>query len=166
MTDSAETIRVTLAELKKGLTLQTGRRYKVVIVADLVEVQVEWPAHVVERLPDDFTLTLSGPDLPKRRLTKDAAVAGDADMMRYEFRWRDKSKVVMLEAEGNGQKVILWRGHVSGDLSVAVDWDRRLDSLLAPDEEVEVAGKSSSATQVPADLRTHELPNLLAGLLC
>jgi hypothetical protein len=154
-----------LAELKKGLTLQTGRRYKVVIVADLVEVHVEWPAHVVERLPDDFALTLSGPDLPPQKLTKDAAASVDGDMMRFQFRWRDKSQVVMLEATGNGQKVALWRGHVSADLGVAVDWDQRLDSLLTPHGDVEIAGQDSGATEVPADLRAHELAALVASLL-
>lgn len=165
MSDSTETRRLTLADLKKGLSLQTGRRYKLVIVADLVEVHVDWPANVVERLPDDFVLRLSGPDLRKQELTKDAATAVDDDMMRFEFRWRDKTKTVSLEAAGAGKRVVLWRGHVSGDLGVAVDWDGRLDPLLVPHEEVEIAGQESGATDVPPDLRAHELTALVSDLL-
>jgi len=165
VSDDTETRRLTLADLKKGLSLQTGRRHKLVIVADLVEVHVDWPAAVVERLPDDFLLTLSAPGLPKRELTKAAATAVDDGMMRFEFGWRDKTRTVTLEAAGAGKKVVLWRGHVSGDLGVAVDWDGRLDPLLAPYEEVEIASQDSGATDVPSDLRAHELTALTADLL-
>lgn len=164
MADDTESRRLTLADLKKGVSLQTGRRYKLVIVADLVEVHVDWPAHVVERLPDDFLLTLSGPDLARQERTKDDAAAVDEDMMRFEFRWRDKGKTVTLEAAGGGKRVTLWRGHVSGDLAVAIDWDRRLDPLLAPHDEVEIAGQDSGANEVPADLRAHELAALVAEI--
>jgi hypothetical protein len=165
MSDSAETRRLTLADLKKGLTLQTGRKYKLVIMADLVEAHVDWPAYVVQRLPDDFLLTLSGPELAKQELTKGTATAVDDGMMRFEFRWRDKTKTVLLEASGAGRKVVLWRGHVSGDLGVAVDWDGRLDPLLAPNEHVEIAGQDSGATDVSPDLRAHELTQLVSDLL-
>jgi hypothetical protein len=163
--DDAEVRRLTLADLKKGLSLQSGRRYKLVILADLVEVHIDWPTYIVQRLPDDFVLALSGPDLAMRELTKDAATAVDDGMTRFAFRWRDKNKTVVLEASGAGQKVVLWRGHVSGDLGVAVDWDGRLDPLLAPYEEVEIAGQDSGATEVSSDLRAHELAVLMANLL-
>jgi hypothetical protein len=164
MGDGGETKQVTRAELEAGLTLQTGRRHRIVVTEALVELHVDWPAHVVERLPDDFTLTLSGPALPKQELTRDAAAALDDDMMRFDFSWRDKSKVVTLEAAGNGQTIALWRGHVSGDLTVAVDWDKRLDPLLLPPEELELAGEATNAGEVPDDLRSHELSSLLEGL--
>jgi hypothetical protein len=119
----------------------------------------------MERLPDDFVLTLSGPALPPQEVTKDAAGPVDGDMVRFEFEWRDETKVVTLEAAANGQKVTLWRGHVSGDLGVAVNWDQRLDPLLTPWDEAEVAGQPSGAGSVPPDLRAHELSALFANSL-
>lgn len=165
MSEDAEILRLTLADLKEGLSLENGRKYRIVILADLVEVHIDWPAHIVQRLPDDFVLALSGPDLAMWRLTKGAATDADDDMKRFTFRWRDKSKTVVLQASGAGQKVLLWRGHVSGDLGVAVDWDGRLDPLLAPCEGVEITGQDAGATDVPPDLRAHELAELVGALL-
>jgi len=165
MSDDSEVLRLTLADLKDGLSLENGRKYKLVILLDLVEVTIDWPDHVVERLPDDFALALSGPALETQKLTKDDATAVDEGMKRFAFSWRDKSKTVMLEASGAGQKVMLWRGHVSGNLSVAVDWDGRLDPLLAPHDDVEIAGADCGAGEVFADLRAHELADSMGDLL-
>jgi hypothetical protein len=130
-----------------------------------VEVHVEWPADLVARLPDDFALTLSASDLPEQKLTKDAGAAVDGDMVSFAFKWQGENKVVTLEATGNGRKICLWDGQVSGDLEVAVDWDQGLDPLLKPYEEVEIAGDPSGAGEIADDLRGHELPALLADLL-
>src|ERR1017187_1962862 len=76
-------------------------------VSNLVELCLEWPVHLVDRLPDDFTLTLSGPQLPKQERTKSDA-SGDGDVVQFEFEWEDKTKGVQLEASGNGKTVMLW----------------------------------------------------------
>jgi hypothetical protein len=147
----------------KKLMIETGRRHVFVLTRDLVELRLEWPAHLVDRLPDDFTLTLSGPQIPTQERTKAAAsVAGD--MVRFEFEWRGKTKTAQLEASGNGQTVLLWHQQVAGNLEVELEGDEHLHPLLAEHEEVEVAGQPTGAGTVPADLRSEELGALLEGL--
>ena len=129
----------------------------------LVELRLEWPVHLVDRLPDDFTLILSGPQIPRQERNKSAA-SRDGDLVRFEFEWEDKTKAVQLEATGNGRTVLLWGEQVAGNLKAQLEWDERLHPLLGEHEEVEVAGEPTGAGTVPADLRSAELAALLKGL--
>lgn len=160
----AETKRVTWADLKAGVDLAIGRTFRLEIAEEQVEVGLEWPADVVERLPDDFKLSLSGPEVAKQELAKSAATAADGDMRRFTFTWQGPGKTVTLEASGNGHTVVLWREHAAADLLAPVQWVDQLDTLFAEQEEVEIAGVSTGASRVPADLKNDELRTLLAGL--
>lgn len=142
--------------MQKELSIATGRRHAFVLSRNLVELRIEWPEHLVDRLPDDFTLRLWGPQLPKQERTKSAA-SRDEDLFQWEFKWEDKTKDVQLEVSGNGQTLVLWREQVAGNLDLPLDWDERLHPLLGEHEEVEVAGQPAGAGVVAADLRSEEL---------
>ncbi|MGI8989145.1 MAG: hypothetical protein ACR2I2_06125 [Bryobacteraceae bacterium] len=149
--------------MTKELNIETGRAHVFLLTSNLVQLRIEWPVHLVDRLPDDFTLILSGPQLPKQERTKSSA-SRDDDLVRFEFEWEDKSKAVQLAASGNGRTVVLWRPQVAGNLDLPLDWDERLHPLLAEHPGVEVAGQSTEAATMPADLRSQDLRALLEDL--
>ena len=119
-------------------------------VSNLVELVLEWPLHLVDRLPDDFTLTLSGSDLPKQDRTKSQG-SSDDEWVRFEFEWEDKTKGVQLEASGNGQTVVLWREQVAGNLGADIEWNERLYPLLKQDEEEPAEAANDSDDPKPDD---------------
>jgi outer membrane protein OmpA-like peptidoglycan-associated protein len=127
---------------------------------DLVEIDLSLPEDLLDRLPADFTLILSGPHVKTQERTKSAGVE-DGEMVRFEFRWIDKGKQVNLEAVGGGKKARLWREQVAGDLEAALQWEEELALLLAEEEEIEVAGEVTGATRIPDDLRAEELQDFL-----
>jgi hypothetical protein len=163
MSDDVDATRVTRADLHAGFKVAIGRPTRLQVVADHVEIEVEWPAHVVDRLPDDFQLILSGSGIPKQTLGKSSTVCED-DLARFAFSWDGPASAVTLEASANGKTVVLWRGHDSSNLSTPVAWSERLDPLLVEHEEVEIAGRSTGAGSVPADLGIADLDALIAGL--
>jgi hypothetical protein len=119
-------------------------------VVTLVELYLEWPVHLLDRLPDDFTLTLSGPQLPTQERTKSNA-SGDGDLVRFEFEWEDKTKGVQLEASGNGKTVMLWREQVAGNIGAPIEWNERLHPLMAGDEESGTAGEPATESGDPGN---------------
>jgi hypothetical protein len=149
--------------MTKEWNIQTDRKHVFELTYNLVEVRIEWPAHLVDLLPDDFKLILSGPQVPKQERGKSEA-SGDGDLVWFEFEWEDKTKNVQLEASGNGRRVLLWRQQVAGNLKAQLVGAERLLPLLGQREEVEIAGNSTGARTVPDDLRSEFLPALLEGL--
>ena len=149
--------------MQKEVGIATGRRHLFVLSRNLVELRIEWPEQLVDRLPEDFTLRLWGPQLPKQERTKSAA-SRDDDLFQWEFTWEDKTKDVQLEVSGNGQTIVLWREQVAGNLDLPIDWDERLHPLLSEPEEVEVAGQPAVAGVVADDLRGEELRPVIARL--
>jgi len=150
--------------MTKQVTIESGRTHTFRLVRSIVELHLEWPVHLVERLPDDFMLILSGPQIPKQEKTKSAG-SSDGDLVRFEFQWEDKTKSVQLEASGNGQKVLLWREQVAGNLKAELAWEDRLHPLLGNHAEVEVPGQATGSGTVPADLRNAESDDLLGDLV-
>jgi hypothetical protein len=132
-------------------------------VTTLVELYLEWPVHLVDRLPDDFTLTLSG-SIPTQQRTKSDG-SSDGDLVQFQFEWEGKTKSVQLEASGNGQSVVLWQGQVIGNLQAQIEWEDRLHPLLGEEEEVEIPGADSGGGTIPDDLKYDDLESLIAGLL-
>lgn len=100
---------------------------------EIVELALAWPAEVVDRLPDDFTLTLSGDGLPRQQRAK-AAGLRDGELVCFEMSWLDKGCAVELTASAGGRTITLWRAEVAGDLSRDPRWLDALTSLL-PDRE-------------------------------
>lgn len=115
-----------------------------------VEVELVWPAHLVDRLPDDFEVVLSGAGVERQQLDKSAAVA-DGETMRFLFAWDGPQKTVQLAAKGSGKKVQLWEDHAAGDLDAEIEWGERLAPLLAEPEPVDAA--AIDAAGVPEDRR-------------
>jgi hypothetical protein len=132
-------------------------------VLTLVELYLEWPVHLLDRLPDDFTLTLKGPFPTQQRTKSDAS--SDGDLVRFEFEWKGETKSVQLEASGNGQTVVLWQGQVIGDLTSQIVWEDRLHPLLGEEEELEIAGADTGGGTIPDDLNYDDLKSLIAGLV-
>lgn len=152
-----------LNAMMKELNAETDRKHRFV-VRDLVELRLDWPTHLVDRLPKDFALTLSGPQIETQELKRPAGLAADG-LVQFAFAWRDKTRLVELEASGNGQKLMLWRQQVAGDLDTQIDWNERLHPLIGEHHQVEVAGLSTGADRIPADLRGDELDSLLRGII-
>jgi hypothetical protein len=130
---------------------------------NLVEIRLEWPAYLVDRLPDDFTLILSGPQIPKQERSKSDASYVDDDLVWFEFEYKDKTKDVVLEATGNGKRVLLWRQQVAGNLKAKLIGAERLYPLLGEDDEIEITGQPTGADSIPPDLGSEELADLLDG---
>jgi hypothetical protein len=152
-----------MTNMTKECNIETDRKHVFVLTYNLVEVRIEWPAHLVDRLPDDFKLILSGPQVPKQEREKSEA-SGEGDLVWFEFEWEDKTKAVQLEASGNGKQVLLWRQQVAGNLKAQLIGAERLLPLLGEPEEIEIAGQPTGAGVVPDDLRNQDLPALFEGL--
>jgi outer membrane protein OmpA-like peptidoglycan-associated protein len=136
---------------------------------EVVEVDLEWPGELVAALPDDFRLKLSGPEISDQVKEKSAGVK-DGDLVRFEFRWIEKSRRVDLEASGGGKTVQLWREQVAGDLETEPVWEGELDELVGSaededeDEPAEVTDEAIDAGHIPDDLRAEELAAIDRGL--
>lgn len=119
---------------------------------ELVEIELEWPTDLVKRLPDDFVLRVSGPDITSRELRKETA-SREGEMTRFEFRFLERTKKVSLEAEAGGKKVQLWTDQLPGDLEAKLDWRGKVEELCEPDEDIDAdAGGSAGGTKIPDDL--------------
>jgi hypothetical protein len=136
--------------MTKELNIETERTHVFVLTYNVVYIRLEWPAYLVDRLPDDFTLILSGPQLPKQERTKSDASYADYDLIWFEVEYKDKTKDVMLEATGNGKRVLLWRQQVAGNLAEKIIGAERLYPLLAESAEVELAGKPTGGMDIIA----------------
>jgi len=149
--------------MSKELGVETGKRHVFALVPERVELRIEWPAHLVDRLPDDFKLTLTGPQIPTQERQKSDA-SRDEDLHLFEFEWEGRAKGVQLEASGSGQTVVLWRQQVAGNLAGRIDWAERLHPLLAEHPDFEAEGEATGAANVADDLRAEEL-QVVAGML-
>src|SRR5579863_4866741 len=84
----------TTANVVKTENIETGRHHVFVLSPGLVQLRFEWPVHLVDRLPDDFTLTLSGPQISKQERTK--SEPREDNLVWFEFEWKGKTKAVQL----------------------------------------------------------------------
>ena len=127
-------------------------------------LQLHWPEGLIDRLPENFLLTLSGPAVPAQHRDKAAATA-DGDLTLFEFTWADQSQPVQLEASGNGQSVLLWRPQPIGNLARQINWAERLHPILSAHPPVEIPGEETGASNIPDDLRAAETARLFLELL-
>lgn len=119
---------------------------------DVVELDVLLSSELVERLPDDLVLELSGPELTSQPKTKSAGVR-DGDWVRFEWQWIDRSKKSNLTASGGGKRVELWKDQACGDLAVPLKWTGDVEVLLGePEDEGASADEETGAGKIPDDL--------------
>jgi peptidoglycan hydrolase-like protein with peptidoglycan-binding domain len=119
---------------------------------EVVELDLLWPAELVERLPDDLQLELSGDELARQAKPKSAGVR-DEDWVRFEWRWLDRSKKSNLSASGGGKRVELWKDQICGDLAVPVTWVGDLAVLLTEaDDDAGAGAEATGAGKIPDDL--------------
>lgn len=125
------------ADLDQGTDLPTGDQHPLVIPYEDVEVEIEWPSYIAERLPEDFSLTLTSPDLDDQTVTASGAEWTAEGAVRFAFSWRKKTRAVTLTASSGDQTVTLWDDQVVGDLGTMIDWETQLDPLLVVEDEDE-----------------------------
>ncbi|HEY3838377.1 MAG TPA: hypothetical protein VGL72_17480 [Bryobacteraceae bacterium] len=145
--------------MSKELDIATGARHIFVRTGNRVQLRLDWPSHLVALLPDDFTLTLSGPDIPRQDKTKSDGTSDD-DLLQFAFEWEDKTRSAQLEASGNGQNVVLWRQQVIGDLTTQINWEDRLRPVLNEPVSPDIDGEPAGGGTIPDDLRSEELRSL------
>ena len=150
--------------MAKELSAQTGKRNVFIRTWPLVQLRLDWPLHLVDRLPDDLTIVLSGPEIKRQEKTK-AGGSRDGDLVCFHFEWKKKTRSVQLEATGNGQTVTLWREQVAGNLEAKIEWEERLHPLLGEHPEVKITGNATGAGKVPADLKYDYEEDRFEGLL-
>ncbi len=124
-------------DLDQGTDLPTGDQHPLVIPYEDVEVELEWPSYIAERLPEDFSLTLTSPDLDDQTVTASGAEWTMEGAVRFVFSWRKKTRAVTLTASSGDQTVTLWDDQVVGDLGTMIDWETQLDPLLVVEDEDE-----------------------------
>ena len=123
---------------------------------DVVELDLLWPVELVERLPDDLVLELSGPELTTQSKPGSAGVRDDG-WVRFEWRWLDRSKRSNLVATGGGKRVELWRDQVCGDLAVPLTWAGDITALIGePDDQGDGAIEATGAGTIPDDLGSED----------
>jgi outer membrane protein OmpA-like peptidoglycan-associated protein len=133
---------------------------------DLVEIDLEWSSSLVESLPDDLTLTLSGKNITDQVKPKSAAKK-EGQNARFEFRWIDGSQTVSLEAKGGGKTVLLWKDQTPGALDVDLVWEASITELLGAGEDegaAKVTGEAIAARKIPDDLGYDEMNTFEKGL--
>ncbi len=139
-----------------------GDNHDLVIPYEDVEIEFEWPPYIADRLPDDFTLTLSADEMDDQTVTASGAEWTEEGAVRFAFGWRKKTRAVTLKATSGDQTITLWDDQVVGDLSTMVDWASWLDPLLAPEEDVQAYDDGpTGASSTPPDLNWDETLALL-----
>jgi hypothetical protein len=154
--------QITKGDLDQGTDLPTGDNHDLVIPYEDVDVEIELPPYIAERLPGDFTLTLSADDMDDQTVTASGAERTVEGAVRFAFGWRKKTRSVTLKATSGDQSVTLWDDQVVGDLSTMIDWESWLDPLLVPEEEITADDpRPTGANSTPPDLNSEQLPDLL-----
>jgi hypothetical protein len=153
---------ITKTDLDQGTDLPTGDQHDLVIPYEDVDIEIEWPSYIAERLPDDFALTLSADDMDDQTVTASGAEWTEDGAVRFAFGWRKKTRAVTLKATSGDQAVTLWDEQVAGDLSMMIDWDSWLDPLLIPEQEIQAPNDGpTGASSTPPDLNWDEMRALL-----
>jgi len=130
------------AWVKKSIDIRDLR----VAPDDDIELALEWSADLVDRLPDDLEVRLSGDGLPEQ-VKRMGDVDRDGDVARLTFAWTNERCATRLEAVAGGKTVILWSDRMVGDLDV----DRMLGELCRGDGDDELAGEPTFAGERPQD---------------
>jgi outer membrane protein OmpA-like peptidoglycan-associated protein len=100
---------------------------------DLVELAIEWPQDVVDELPDDIALVLTGDDIDPQ---KQFLAMGDSDdgVVRVSFGDLDPSQQVTLTAKLGDQELVLFRDQQVGDLDDPTVWEHDIDEFFSDEE--------------------------------
>gem|GEM_PF-2484417 len=115
---------------------------------DLVELAIEWPQDVVDELPDDIALVLTGDDIDPQ---KQFLAMGDIDdgIVRVSFGNLDPGRQVTLTAKLGDQELVLFRDQQVGDLDDPTVWEHDIDEFFS--EEEPDNGELSPADTLPDD---------------
>jgi outer membrane protein OmpA-like peptidoglycan-associated protein len=119
---------------------------------DLVELEIGWGTELVERLPDDFVLTLSGEGVTPLAKRKREAAHRDG-LALFAFRFIDASKALTLEASGGGKRVTLWQEQRPGTFEADVEWVGAIDELVGEAAETAPNDPPLHAGRFPDDVR-------------
>ncbi|HEY0138552.1 MAG TPA: hypothetical protein VGB85_30925, partial [Nannocystis sp.] len=97
---------------------------------------IEWSEEVIEQLPEDLTIELSGPRLATRSFALSLASRGGG-IARLTFGELQRSQAITLTAKHGDAELLLVRDQIAGDLEQAMVWEHHLEELLVPAEPEE-----------------------------
>lgn len=132
-----------------------------------MELAFEWPQDVVDELPDDIALVLTGDDIDPQ---KQFLAMGDSDdgVVRVSFGDLDPGQQVTLTAELGDQELVLFRDQQVGDLDDPTVWEHDIDELfgeeepdneeLTPADALPDDAEADLASSDETDLPDNELP--------
>ncbi len=118
-----------------------------------MRLELEWSEEMVELLPPDLEIVLSGP-----RLVSQTRMLAQADrddgLVKVSFDALDRGQVITLVARHGKEELVLVRDQVAGDLELAMVWEHPLEELVAAAEpEAEDAGDLVASAEMPDDVR-------------
>ncbi|MGK3971560.1 peptidoglycan-binding protein [Sorangium sp. So ce118] len=118
-----------------------------------ITLELEWAQDVVEQLPEDVSVVLSGRGIqPQKHFLALAERAGG--VVRISFTAIGRNQLITLTAKQGDQQLVLVRDQLAGDLEEALVWEHYLEELLVvqgPDD-----GELVATGGPPED--THEEP--------
>jgi hypothetical protein len=103
---------------------------RVVLTGDAVLLELEWPADLVDALPDDVVIEMSGDGLSAQTQTLAAAERADG-FVRIRFGGIQRGQSVTLTAKTGSTELVFAQDHVASDLENHLVWLRDLDELIA-----------------------------------
>jgi hypothetical protein len=134
----------TMEQMRRGITLPTGERHRIVVPRPKVLLEVEWDADVVAELPDDLALSLKvGGEVQRQKLQNGYRRRGRVGVA---FRWVNVDAPTSMQTSTGGEDSPLWEGRVIGrepGLGAIAD-------LIEPADEPEA--EQDSSVQVIATL--------------
>ena len=99
---------------------------------DVVTLDIEWAADMVDHLPGEVSIVLSGDGMsPQEHFLGLADRSGG--VARLSFGELHRSQSVTLTAKKEDRELVLLRDQLAGDLEDAFVWEHRLEELLVPE---------------------------------
>jgi hypothetical protein len=127
---------VTLDELRKGISLETGKKWRLTLKTKAA-VTVAWSTALIERLPEDVRLFFSGTERGaiSARLSEGKT---QGRLKRFSFHWNEVERRTTLEAVCGKRRLVLWKDQVVGRPE-DVAWCGRLEDWQEREPAYELA---------------------------
>lgn len=118
--------------------------------ATAMTLEIEWSEEVVDQLPDDLTIVLSGPRLAEQSFALALAQRGGG-VARLAFGELQRSQAITLVARRGEDELVLVRDQIAGDLEEAMVWEHHLEELLGDPEPADDEGELIASGHTPDD---------------
>lgn len=119
-------------------------------------LEIEWSEEVIEQLPQDLTIELTGPRLETRTYAFSLASRGGG-VARLAFGELQRGQSISLTAKRGDEALVLVRDQIAGDLEEAMVWEHHLEELLVAEQPGEDDGELIASNDTPDDAGSGEV---------